>query len=420
MSYLIDLATKNLFRNKLRSFISILAIALSVALVVFVKGLVGAFIDNMYSLHIQYQAGDIKIIDQEYQKKERLLSLNYPVDGFNGGGIKAMEGELKRIKGIKRVIPRIKFGAAISTEDEMIRMMGWGVEASKELEFTNIKDKLVEGRMVRRGQREVVMGADLLKKIGLKVGDKTTILYQTSFASFKGSTFKIVGKIKSGLKLLDEELFYLPLDQAQKILEMPDMATDLLLETDNYRDLEGVLAKVEQLFKDKSADQRYSIIPWDKGYSMIGMLKVGEKIYNGIYIFLVILGAFVVINTMIMIVKERTKEVGMMTALGVKSKEILSMFIIEGIIMGMVGSFLGVIVGALITKLTAITGIIDYSKAMKGVSGNILMNPIIRPEVDLSNLLYAFILGVVVTAITAIIPARKAAKLDPTEALRSN
>ena len=419
MKFLWELARKNLFRNKLRSSISILAIALSVALVVFVKGLVGGMIDNMFALHIQYEAGHIKIVDAEYQQKKRLLSLAYPVDGFEGKGISKMEEELKGIKGVKRVIPRIKFGAAVSQDDEMIRMMGWGVDPVKEEKFTDIDRKISAGRMVKEGAREVLIGANLLTKLNKSVGDKITFLYQTSFGAFKGSTFKVVGKIDSGLKLLDDKLLYLPLNQAQGILELPDMATEVLLATEDYRTIDSLNSRVNKFFKEQGAKEKYSINPWYQGYDMIGMLKVGEKIYNFVYIFLVILAGFVVVNTMIMIVKERTKEIGMMTALGLKNRDVLYMFIIEGILMGVVGSAIGVIFGAIITRITAITGIIDYSAAMEGVSENILMEPVIRPEVSIKTLAYAFILGVVVTALTCIIPARKAAKLDPAKALRN-
>ncbi len=420
MRFLWDLAVKNLFRNKLRTFVSILAIVLSVALVVFVKGLVMGFVDNMYQLHIQYQAGHIRIIDQEYRRKERLLSLVCPVDGFDGAGISRMKVELNNIEGVKRVIPRIKFGAVVSSHDEMVRMMGLGVEANKEIQFTDIKNQIVEGRMIKEGRREVVMGVDLLDKLDLDVGEKVTFLYQTSFGSFKGSTFKVVGKIDSGLKLLDRDLFYLPLVQAQRILELPDMATEILIETANYREVNSIIPKVNDLFKDKEVEGRYFISAWDRGYDMISMLKVAEGIYNFIYIFLVLLAGFVVINTMVMIVKERRKEIGMMTALGLKGREIMYMFIIEGIIMGLIGSLIGVIAGGIITKATAITGIIDYSKAMEGVSSKIMMNPVIRPVVNVENLIYAFVLGVIVTGLTCIIPARSTAQLNPVEALRDS
>jgi len=418
VKFLINLAAKNLFRNKLRSSISILAIALSVALVVFAKGIVVGFVDNMFSLHIQYQAGHIRIINQEYEQKERLLSLNHPVDGFQGAGLSRMKEKLIEVQGVEQVMPRIRFGAAVSHEDEMVRMMGWGVNPEQEVEFTDIEQKLAAGRMVQPGQREVVMGADLLAKLDLEVGEKTTFLYQTSFGSFKGSTFQVVGKISSGLKLLDDKVFYLPLGQAQRILEMPDMATEVLLATADYKNIDPVVPRVKNLFKSEGATDKYVISPWNEGSSLISMLQIAKNIYNVVYIFLVVLGAFVVVNTMIMIVKERTEEIGMMTALGLKSKEVLYMFIMEGTAIGIIGSFLGVVLGAAANKAAAVTGIIDYSAALEGVNANIMMNSVIRPEVSLEALVYSFLLGVIVTTLTCIIPARKAAKLEPADALR--
>ena len=106
-----------------------------------------------------------------------------------------------------------------------------GVNPDQEVIFTNIEDYLVEGRMVEPGKQEVVMGSALLAKLDRRVGETVTILMNTTFGSLRGVTFKIVGRLESGLKVLNEHLFYLPLDQAQRILEMEGQATEVLLVT---------------------------------------------------------------------------------------------------------------------------------------------------------------------------------------------
>ncbi len=418
MKFLWSLATKNLFRNKLRTTISIIAIAFSVMLVVFLRGLIVGMVDSMFEMHIKYKAGHIRVIKDEYQQKERLLSLNYPVNGWQGEGLAEMKQELEEINGVEEVVPRLKFGAAVSTKDDLVSMMGWGVDPKIEKDFTNIEEFIVEGRMVEMGQKELVMGSNLLEKVKSEVGDKLTLVYTTSWGSFKGSTFKIVGEINSGFKLLDDNVFYLALDQAQMILEMPGMATELLLITPDYNQVGGVIPVVESFFADKDPDNSYFVTPWNKGDTMIELMQVSKKIYNGIYIFVVLLASIVVINTMVMIVKERTKEIGMLTALGFKRKEVLISFVMEGFVMGLFGSLVGVIAGGVITKIISIVGI-DYSAALADMDAEIMIRPIIYPVVNYYNLIYSFILGVVITTLTAIIPARKAANLDPTEALRS-
>ncbi|HBK69167.1 MAG TPA: ABC transporter permease [Firmicutes bacterium] len=418
MGFIIKIAYKNLSRHKLRTFVSITAIAFSVMIVVFARGLINGMIDTLSVDHIQYNSGHIKIIDQEYLQQERLLPLNYPVDGFNGEGPRAMTADLKEIKDVEMVISRLKFGAMAGTENELITMCGWGVEPEQELIFTDIEDFLVEGRMAQTGRMEVVMGTALLKKLDRKVGEKITIVYNTAFNSLKGSTFEIVGRLESGLKMLNEVVFYLPLDQAQRLLEMDDQVTELLLVTSDKKIIHRVLPEVKKLLADKGATDRYLALGYKETSDLIPLMDIMKIIYNQIYIFLVLLSCIVVINTMIMIVKERTKEIGMMTAMGLESKEILQLFVIEGAIMGVLGSLLGAVSGSVLTSYLAEVGL-DYTSAMSGMSADIIFDAIVYPVSSIGNTIFAFMLGMFIVTIACLIPARRAASLEPTEAMRA-
>lgn len=417
MKFLWTLAAKNLFRNRLRSIVSIIAIAISVMVVVFTRGLVTGFIDSTFSLYIKYDTGHIKMVNQEYRQKERLFSLNYPVDGFNGEGLTSMIKKLEGVEGIEMAVPRIKFGAMASTDDDLVTMLGWGVDPAKESKFTGIEKQLVEGRMIRPGEKEILLGKGLLKKLNRQVGDKVTILYNTSFNSFKGATLRIAGVIESGMPLLNDTIFYLPLDIAQELLIMPDQATEVLLVTPNAKEAAAFYPGVKELFAAEGAEERYSVEPWNKANSVLEYMQVAIRIYDVIYVFLVLLASIVVINTMVMIVKERTREIGMMTALGLQSRDILKLFIMEGTVMGTTGSLLGAVLGGIVTKVLSVNGF-DYSAIVSGMGNEFLMNPVIYPTFSVTHMIYGFLLGVIVTAVTCIIPARRAARLEPSEALR--
>ena len=125
MGFLTKLAFKNLFRYKLRTFVSIVAIAFSVMVVVFARGYVVGMIDSIAAEHIQYDSGHIKLIDRQYWEEERLLSLDYPIDGLDEGGLAEMTAALRELEDVTMVIPRLKFGAMISTEEELITISGW-------------------------------------------------------------------------------------------------------------------------------------------------------------------------------------------------------------------------------------------------------------------------------------------------------
>lgn len=417
MKFLWNLARKNLSRSRVRTFVSIIAIAIAIIAVVFLRGMISGLLESTFSNHIKYKAGHIRIINSEYKLKEHLVSLNYTVDGFDQEGYGEIVTELRQIQDVKQVVPRLKFSALVSTEEKLVGMMGWGVIPEEEIKFIAIDQLITEGRMIKSGERELLMGSGLLEKINRQVGDKVTFLYSTAFDSFRASTFKIVGKISSNLELLNEHIFFLPLGQAQDILEIPGEVTELLIITPHYRQAEEVLPEINELLSKKDKTGKYIAQLWNRDYEMIEMFDIAVVMYNFIYIFIIILACFVLINTLIMIVNERRREIGMISALGLKANEILYLFAMEGIIIGTLGSALGVIIGGIITKIFSVIGI-DYGAAMEGMSAELLFESVFYTVFSLENLIFVFILGVLVVTISCIIPARMAARLEPNEALR--
>lgn len=415
--FLFRLAVKNLSRHKLRTFVSLIAIAFSVMIVVFARGYILGMIKSFTSHGIEYDSGHAKIVDKQYWQQKRTLPLNYPVDGFNHEGIGSMIRELEQTEYVKAVIPRLMFGGMISTEEELITVLGWGVDPQKEIDNTSINDYIAEGRMVENGKKEVVMGAIMLDKLGKKVGDKVTIVYNTSFNSLKGTTFTIVGRVESGLRILNETVAYMPIDQAQSLLYMDDQATELLIMSDNLKTTGKLMPKLEALLAQKDTDGRYEALSYKESSEMLPWMELASVIYNEIYIFLVLLASIVVINTMIMIVKERTREIGMMAALGLESKDILRLFIMEGAVMGAFGSFIGAIAGSLFSLFFSVNGI-DLTSSVEGFSETIVFSSIIYPVNSVSNAAFAFVLGTIIVTLACIIPARQAAKLQPTDAIR--
>lgn len=385
--------------------------------VVFARGFIVGMIDSLFADHIYYNSGHVKIIQEEYHKKQRLMPLDLPVDGFNGQGLDEMITTVEDVEGVEMVVPRLKFGAMFSTGNELVSMQGWGVEPEKEFEFTNIEDQLAEGRMVEPGKREVVMGTALLNKLDHQVGEKVTLLYNTSFSSMKGATFKIVGRLESGLKLLNEIAFYLPLDQAQHLLYMDDQVTELLVVAPERNMADQVQPRIKELLTDREVGDKYMAMHFKETSDILPYMEMAKMIYNQIYIFLVILACVVVVNTMIMIVKERTKEIGMMSALGLEGKSILGLFVIEGGIMGIIGSLIGAIFGGVLNGYLANIGI-SLGSTTEGISSEVMFASTIYPVSSPGNAVFAFILGVIIVALASIIPARQAAKLEPTEAMK--
>lgn len=415
--YYFKLAYKNLYRQKLRTLVSIAAIAFAVMVVVFARGYIVGLVDSVFADHIHYDSGHIKIVDRQYHEEKRLMPLDFPVNGMGEEDLKGMMGSLEQLDDVEMVIPRIKFGSMISTEDELLTLSGWGVNPEKELEFTDIENFLVEGKMVRPGRLEVVMGTELLGDINKGVGDRVTILFNTAYNSLNGVTFEIVGRLESGLKMLDEQVFLLPLDQAQEKLYMEGEATELLLVSGDRGQVDTLLPRVKELLDEAGESERYLALGYKETSELLPYMEVAKLIYNQVYIFLVLLACIVVINTMLMIIKDRTKEIGMMSALGLKSGDIMKLFLIEGGIMGTFGSFIGAVFGSVINSYLAEHGI-NMGSALAGFSSDVMVKSTIYTASSVGNTIFAFVLGVIIVILACIIPARRAAGLQPADALR--
>lgn len=417
MLFYLNLALKNLFRNKLRTFVSILAVAFAVAVVVFARGYITGLIDLSFADHIQYNSGHIKIIDRDYYQQERVLPLNYNVNGFEDKSLSQMKGELQNLDGVDLLISRLKFGAVVSTGNELVNMVGWGIEKENEIEFTDIERQLVEGRMIEAGKLEVVMGTELLNKIDKKVGDRITIMASTSFNSVTGFTVEVVGRIKSSLKSLNEQIFLIPLAEVQPLLYMEDAQSEILLVTPERSMTADVLPEVKEYLNSQTGGDKYLALSYQETSDLLPYMEIAKVVYNQVYVFIVLLASIVVINTMIMIIKERTREIGMMSALGMKSGGILRLFILEGAVMGIIGSLIGTVIGSLINNYFAVNGI-DFSAALSGFDAEIMMSSIIYTKSSIFNSVFAFLIGTVVVTLSCIIPARSAAKLEPTAAMK--
>lgn len=414
---ILRMALRNLGRHRLRSLVSLVAIVFGVLALLITRSTVEGIMNSMLRNTIELSAGHVRITDAEYLKRERLTSLNYPIDGFAGEGVSGMLGDIKQLPYVHLVSPRIKFSAMSAQGDELEGFVVLGVDPQVEMELAHLDRYLAHGRFVKSGETEIVMGYRLLDKLGYEVGDRITIVFTDSLGSVRGYTLDVVGELQSGLPMIDSGLAYIPLDAAQQMLSMPDMVTEILITAKEESQTSSLLSQVESWLKKSDRDERYTAVPWYNHNETVSFIVAARGLYNLMYLLILFLASFVVINTMVMVVRERTKEIGMLAALGLRPSEIKRLFVAEGLVLGLIGSTIGTILGGIITKILSTTGI-NY-EGMEAVGDEFLLAPTLYPEFSIESLVYAFIAGLVVTAIAAYIPARGATRMEPTEALRS-
>ncbi|MEW5866666.1 MAG: ABC transporter permease [Bacillota bacterium] len=155
---LVRIAFRNRGRSRTRTALSLLAVAVGVFVVILTKGTIDGSIEMLIGNSIRLSSGHVRIINKEYEVKERLLSLNYPVDGFGGEGYRAMVEALGNIDSVENVVPRLRFGAMVSKGAAMEGVMAVGVDPEPEDKLVGFSRYLSDGRFLQPGERGAVMG----------------------------------------------------------------------------------------------------------------------------------------------------------------------------------------------------------------------------------------------------------------------
>lgn len=418
---LLRIAFRNLGRSRPRTALSVGAIAAAVLAVLVLKGTIDGVLETMEDGTIRFSAGHVRIIDRDYEARERLLSLQYPVDGYEPeyteAGYGPMLDDFRSLDDVALVAPRVRFGAMVSHGDNLRSVVVVGGDPQTEAELTRVDRYLAEGRYVTPGAREAAIGRRLLHRLGLDVGDRFTLVFSTSLGALRGYTFTVVGAFESGLAYLDDGYVFIPIDVAQDVLDLGLAATEVLLFADDSSGTSALHARVEELLEERDTHERYRVIPWYAHNEMMEALQLGRRVYDFIYLAMLLLASFVVINTFVMIVNERRREIGMLSALGLRPGRIRTLFLLEGAICGILGSLLGTIAGAAVVWTLSQVGI--PMPGAEAMSADIMFPATLYPVFNPGVLVYAFVGGLLITVSAVYVPARQAARLKPTEALRS-
>ncbi|SDL65453.1 putative ABC transport system permease protein [Halarsenatibacter silvermanii] len=416
MLYFAGLAARNLKRNLIRTAIAIAAVAAVVAIVVFGRGLMVGFTESSFRMYIDNELGHVRLLNQDYAGREILLSLEHTITGPLELDLAEFLLELEELEETRHILPRIRFGAAASVDDDLIRMIGVGVDFERESAQGALIDNIEEGRKPEKNG-EIIIGRDLAEKLGAERGSRVTFIFSDAFQSVRARTFEIVGLRRTGASDIDERFFYLSLAEVQRMLDLEGEVTEIMVFAEDAGRAEKLSQSLDSWLAGLELD-RYKSVAWNRADPFVEIMLEYDNLMNFVYVLFILMGAVVVITTLFMIIRERKEEIGMMAALGLRERDIMTIFTLEGAFIGLTGSLLGTSLGGFINfylsrqglQAEALTDLID------GI--DLMMEPIIYTSYNLENLLFSFALGSIITILASLYPAFRAARLDPVEALQ--
>ncbi len=406
---------RNLRRNLVRTSIAVLAITTVVIIVIFARALMVGSVESSFRMYIDNSYGHVRVTDPQYGVREALLPLGYTVDGFDESGATHMVGEIEGAGRVEHVLPRIRFAAAADVGDHIVRMIGVGVDPAREIAYGALPGDIHKGHIFEAND-QILIGRGLAEELRAGVGDRITLAFTDSERSPRERSFEVAGITEAGVAGLDNRFFYLPLATAQEMLRLQDEVTELLVFAADARGAGALHSELVALLEQRGSGH-YSAVVWNQADPFVEFFYEMTKIMDLVYVMFIIMGAVVIITTLTMIVRERTTEIGMMAALGLRGRDIMKVFVLEGAFMGLIGSLLGVVGGGLITHHFSQAGLHAEDFARLSEDMELLMEPVFYLSHSFENLMISSTLGFVVVTLACLYPAYRAAKLEPVDAL---
>jgi len=401
------MAWRNVRRNNRRTALSATAIGMAAMILILLFSLLAGLTQEMgFNLRTFY-SGDIRIRHSQFDEFAHLNPLHLSISESQ-----KLAARIAELEHVESVSARITFPASVYQAGENLNAAGMGIDMVRDTMNPGLY--IVKGMLPIAGQREVLLGTQMANDLNLDIGDKFTALSMTMRRATNGMTFKVVGIVQFPLGELNRS-FYIPIDTSQRFLKMGENAVDLIIKTRLKTDIDNLKSTIEGILT-KQEQQALAVEIWNEISTSYAFLSMARMIYFVMGLVFYILASTVIINTTMMVVFERTREIGTLASLGMESKHIVLLFLIEAAIISAIGSLLGTLVGSVITLIFQQIGI-DFTQAMEGVDFEI--SGVVYPLLTGFNMLYAFITGVLVATLASLIPSRRAAKIKPVVAMQA-
>jgi len=407
---LTNLAFRNMRRNLRRTILSTTAIAIAALCFVFLFSLIAGMKDDVRTNLVNHYNGQVRIRHNEYDKYEQLNPLFLGIEDQT-----AVTTAVEEALPGAYVSPKISFPAAIYLEEENLASLGQGVDFEREKVFQNLEDLMVLGRLPEMGSNEVLLTPGLYNDTGVTLGDTLTFFTQTRGRGANGFSLTVVGVAKFPVQSFNKMTFLAPLDRIQYYLRMGDSVTEVLIRNVE-EDGRTSAALLNGIFERRGWNDITALGWMDIPGGVFGWLAMAEQAYNFMGLIFFLLGATVIVNTTMMVIFERTKEIGTVAAMGMTGKQIVKLFFLEALFISIIGSLIGVILGSILTIPLGNVGL-NMQDAMEGISMEV--SGIFYPVLSWGIVIKVFVFSTVIASLASFVPSRRAAKINPIEALRS-
>jgi ABC-type lipoprotein release transport system permease subunit len=400
------LAWRNIWRHRRRTIIVVVAMALGLAMMMWYDGLMDGFTQAIYGNAIKVMGGNIRVHAAGYSEKAGSLPL-LPV--ANDQMIVQTAKTIPNVIGVSR---RINTGGLATNTEGAFSVTITGIEPDQEASISPIAQNVKAGRYLASNDQDVVLiGHGLAQLMNVQVGDKITLTGRSMHQQMRQRSMTIIGIYDIGVPTLEKKTVYISLAEAQNLYDLPNQSTEVMITLKQLGQEPPVIAALTPSLKGDEIES------WAQSFPDLQQAITTKNGVMQIFSIIIMLIAGIgVLNLLLMAVYERTREIGLLAAMGLKPRQIMTLFVMEGGMLGLVGVAAGLVLGLILNGWLGSVGM-DYSQ-FAGVSDYFaLINGRVYPTLGIENFLNRALPVIIIAVLAALYPAREAARHEPAEAL---
>lgn len=403
MIQIIKFAYRDLGRNRRRTFFSALAVAMSLALMLlaasFVEGEMASSLENT----IRLQSGHLQVRDADYDETKASLKWEDLVENPD-----TITAQLMALEPVKAATPRLYASGILAVGEESTGVAIVGIDPLSEANAP-YRESMLSGQYLSADDREgILIGKALAEKLDLSAGDQVSLSVNTSDGDIAEQLFVIRGIYTTNTYAFDSATVFLPLSKAQAISKTENHASTVFVLLDQTDRTEAVASALQA--------SSFNLLTWQDMNEIVIQTEAMAKTYMSfLYLIVLAIAATVIINTLIMAVFERTREIGILSAIGMKGRRILAMFMTESTLLALGGVAMGLVLGLLVVGFFNRNGFYVGNLGMTGF----LIPDTIYARLNMQDVVNLSIATFIVAVISGLYPAVLAARLEPVQALRT-
>ena len=407
MSTILKIAWRNIWRNLTRSLVVIGAIVIGIWSIIFLVGMVNGMIDSYVDNAIKNEVSHIKIHHPEFIKDKE--------SKFYISDVNNVKTIVDTISGVKAVSYKTILNAMISSSHSGRGISAIGVVPKDEVLVSGVSSRINEGNYLSdKKKNQIIISKRTAEKLKVKLRSKVVLTFQNLENEITMGAFRIVGLFETGNNIYDESVVFINLKDINKLLDFKGNGHEVAILINDLSDLEKIQKSIAKLYPDLLVRTYKEVQPELALFQ--SQIKMAGIIYMVIFMLALIFG---IVNTMMMAVLERVRELGMLMSVGMNKGKVFLMIVVETLLLAMVAGPVGLILGYFTTSYFNKNGINLFFYSEEGMK-QFGFDKFIYPNVHIETY-YQLVVAVSLTALLgSLYPAWKAIRLRPVEAIRGS